>query len=588
MRKRLRRAAPGLMVLFVVALGFAPHLVFSATVGEPTFFKAGYDEDSYFIVAERGLLGLYRFLSASLERVLFVLSGHSVTATFALMDVLFPLLATVAALFLSSQIVAALSWRLLLTTLLLFGQDLFSLGNTVLWTGSIYSLALFRSLFGDWGATAIPYYETSYLTLFRSPEPQVSYALVFTLLALLVRIASADGTRTPREVLPAVGLVALLPFAYLFAAVPAMLVVVGLALVLFVAGRPRLALPLAAAATLAAVVIVLEAAFGKWGAGLIYASRGVIVTPAVIASAVATGAFAAMCIRRRLWSPVAWLALGLLAVPMVLCNQQVLTGIMVSARDWERNANYPFLSSGFFLACRLVITVPNPRTTQMAARLAGVVVASIALVVAVVQLKTYRLWFQINALSVAMARALAASDVSRETRLVLDNADLAPLLAIRSGASRFVLDYTEVAITRVPDMGPSGTPPESPHERGLFEYWWRTGLEPARAEQLLRTEAASRGGFFLAFLFSFRDYWYPATDNRLVRQVEIERSIPDIVRRYQAFLATAPERVGASDVVRLTTHSSSALPPSARLDQVLLGSGQAAHVSVYAYRQVPR
>jgi hypothetical protein len=80
------------------------------------------------------------------------------------------------------------------------------------------------------------------------------------------------------------------------------------------------------------------------------------------------------------------------------------------------------------------------------------------------------------------------------------------------------------------------------HQERLFEYFARQGRTSQEVGDILRREAQGRGGFYLGFLFSFRDYWYPATDNRLVRQDEILRQIGLIVGQYREYRQAPDER----------------------------------------------
>jgi hypothetical protein len=52
-----RNAALLLTIAFVGALGLMSHTRFSIAVGHPTFFANAFDEDTYFVMMARGLLG---------------------------------------------------------------------------------------------------------------------------------------------------------------------------------------------------------------------------------------------------------------------------------------------------------------------------------------------------------------------------------------------------------------------------------------------------------------------------------------------------------------------------------------------------
>lgn len=123
-------AAAALLALFIAAVGMAPHAWFSAHIGEPAFFKAAYDEDTY---ARLMLLGEGRgdrVLAATLFKGLYVVCGRNLTTTLAIADASFPAPAALSAFALAAVVARSLPSRLLIALLLLFGQELFSFGSS--------------------------------------------------------------------------------------------------------------------------------------------------------------------------------------------------------------------------------------------------------------------------------------------------------------------------------------------------------------------------------------------------------------------------------------------------------------------------
>jgi hypothetical protein len=108
--------------------------------------------------------------------------------------------------------------------------------------------------------------------------------------------------------------------------------------------------------------------------------------------------------------------------------------------------------------------------------------------------------------------------------LVLANPALAPLLEFRMrGSLPCQIDYTELFERRVPSMAVIGGDwgVRSSFKGRLFEYFARLGRSPKEVATLLSSEVNQRAGFYLGFLFSMKDYWYPLTDDRHVRQEEL-------------------------------------------------------------------
>jgi hypothetical protein len=102
----------------------------------------------------------------------------------------------------------------------------------------------FRKLFGELGRSLVPDSTTSYLTILRTPEPQLSYAVVFVLLGLLLKIGRSEGVPTTASFVATACLSLLLPVTYTYVAFPTLLVAVWIALVTLVYGRHDVALRL--------------------------------------------------------------------------------------------------------------------------------------------------------------------------------------------------------------------------------------------------------------------------------------------------------------------------------------------------------
>jgi hypothetical protein len=583
------RVACTVLVGSVTAMALSSHAVFSVTVGQFAFFKGAYDEDTYFLFALlRSAVGLDRLLSTEITRGLYELSGCSSNLTMVALGALLPASAALAAFFLATELTGGCARRILCTVLLLFGQDLFSLGNVAVWTASQPSLAWFTGLFGPLGPRLVPPYETSYLTLFRLPEPPLSLALCFILLIFLVRLARRQGFGPASHIILSL-LILIMPAAYVFVGLPLLLVTGAFAAILVSVGRARDGLWVGIVTLIALLIFGLSMISGRTGGGdLVFASRLPVITPAVLASLVATTSFFAWCIVRRTVSTEAALAMILLAMPAMICNQQIVTGVMVSARDWERNINYPLLVAGVFIAGR-VIGVSWRWSDLRSGALAWVSVILCAIVLVRAQFLNYSYFVDGNLVSLAMARAVKSMSEAADPVLLLDEPGLSPLLAVRlNGRARFVIDYTEIFLNRIPALDISVRHPANSYEAHLFEYWQRTGVTPDEAERILKMEVQQEAGYFLAFLFAIPDYWYPATDRRHVRQAEIAHMIPEVAARYRAYLTRPPQSAAAANVIRLTTQPPDLLQSAPGYVESLVSSARAGKVEVFAYRQVLR
>jgi hypothetical protein len=604
------RALPALLLLFVATLGLLPHALFSRQLGELASFKAAYDEDTYALWTFGG--GGPVFPSLLLSRLalrgLHELTGRSWELSMVLADVAFPALCALLAWALAGQVTRSPLFRLLLAVGLLFGQELVSLGCSAVWDpGGRWHISFLRTLVPPWGHRLLPDYSTSYLSLFRTPEPQVSQTVLFATVALLIALTRPEATE--RRSLRWAGLLlnAALAVVGLFQAV-AILVIEGLTvLLLLLGGRGRracvlgvLALSGLASVSLASLAYRSAAGDRDW-ATVVFPSRLPIVTPAVIG---ATLGLALVFLRRRRWETGAGrieVAGACFGAVLVLTNQQIVSGWMISTRDWERYVDYPLLLLGLALLVRGPTGSGGASPHHRWAAGGALLLAAFLLVRA--QLRVEGTFLAANQTSVAMKRALERiwDPTLQRARLVLSEPGLAPLLQFRAERRLdCLIDYTQTFVERIAPMSEVGGPwgLRSPFRDRLFEYFARTGLEPEEARRLLwastlRTLAGTPGaqsGVFLGLLFNVRDFWHADTDDREGRQVEIRSLLPEIAAAYDMYLKRGA-RSWAEPTLLLTTQ-----PPDQRarerllrettLAQATAGSGAGA-VTVYVLRQAP-
>ena len=186
-----------LYLLGFAALGLWHHLYFSYSVGEYVFFKNGYDEDTY-VLFPFGPAGFRpdRMLSGVIVSAILWFSQESYNITLMVLDTLLPPLIFLAAYYAGAALFAKFSTRSLFALVLIFATDLFSLGRVASYPGPFPTLNQFKALVGD---AFVPPLETSYLGLYRSPEPQVSYVIGFLFIGLILRIVLRDAEKTTQR-----------------------------------------------------------------------------------------------------------------------------------------------------------------------------------------------------------------------------------------------------------------------------------------------------------------------------------------------------------------------------------------------------
>jgi hypothetical protein len=132
-------------------------------------------------------------------------------------------------------------------------------------------------------------------------------------------------------------------------------------------------------------------------------------------------------------------------------NQQIATGFMLATRDFERYGVYPFLVLGAALLSARLAAPAAGRAARPLVLLATVVVLA---VVVLGQVRVIGAFREANEASLAMARAARAAGDGRPSRILLEEAALAPLLATRlfdlkgaegSRPATFVVDYMDIS-----------------------------------------------------------------------------------------------------------------------------------------------
>ena len=469
-------------------------------------------------------------LSGVIVSAILWFSQESYNITLMVLDTLLPPLIFLAAYYAGAALFAKFSTRSLFALVLIFATDLFSLGRVASYPGPFPTLNQFKALVGD---AFVPPLETSYLGLYRSPEPQVSYVIGFLFIGLILRIVLRDAKTTQREVVKLSIVQMSLMLCYALVSYPLVFVEGLAAIILLISGRRQDAIILG---VLFFGSIIAAFAFG-WmtvgsSAGLLFSSRLPVVTVGVILAFALTIVFLYLLLRSG--RADRWLMTGLAfsGMPLALTNQQLLTGLMVSAREWERYVDLPFVvvAAGILVShARWRLSWQIPAVALGTVVVVGFVLAS--------SIRTYKLWLSDNLKTLAITRAVAAADknLTDDTLLVFDEPEYAPLVEARLGRPlHALLNYTDVFKSPIPS-----TPGFSPTllADALFEYSKQTAVTPAAAMEILQHEARQRAGFYSGFIFNVCEYWYPCTDGRAVKTEKIVATLPSVVMSYTNFLA---------------------------------------------------
>ena len=562
------------LCLFVTALGLLPYEKFARVRGSIQAFKSAYDEDTYLLP---DLSVPYRFVSEGVVDVLRLMTP-GLTGLMIAADVVIPMLVVIAAWFLVTRLVRGTGARVMCVLLLLFGQELFSLANQIVWPGrEILGLHLPTT------SKLVPDATTSYFTLFRTPEPGVSWVLLFGFLALVSNrdpLSAFEGKRR-RLTYP---LFAALGFTYVFCAIPILLISVVLCGWSFVCDGSRVrSIGLAVLLTVMsfAAAMVIGRLHGFTGSSFTFDSRAPVLTPALVAGTIVAIAFILVHGRDAFRRPGLLVPLSAAAIPVILANQQLVTGRMVSARDWERDVNYPLV---IFASICLIASIDWKvlgRLETPIRQFVGVStwIAVIYLGVHLVawQREVYDVWYPTNLEAHATADLLdGVTGAPAGYPVALQDAGLVPFVRLLTGDRwTFILDYTRLFVHPLPTFA-HGMPRDErgTHRQELFAYAFRLGWSPERLKQQIHRELDGKvGGFYSHFVFALPDVWPPITDGRQLHVDEALRRVPNVIAAYRTYLKHQA-RVNPGPAL-IVTSGRAVNPGDGRRNRLLATSGPA-------------
>lgn len=320
-------------------------LRFSALFGRFLWMQLAVDEPYYFreIVQQitDGSLDVgYRLFSKLLAAALLPL-GVSFDALLTIYGLLNPLLAFGAALVLAATWEKWSLGRVIWALLLLFSFDFLSGGSRVI---DYEPLAA-------WLAKLVGYPAVlnadvlNFFVIYRRPEPQSSWIVLFLYCALLL----SSFLRWRRSAyLMVCAATPFLAFIYINAAVAAVLIFCMLSLCSLIFYRRPVIVPFVLSIAGLALACGLSYAMGSTSGTVgrsVFATHLPMLRPSVGFS-IAGMIWAGVMLRRRGLSPSRLAALVFFAIPTIVLNQQIVTGIAVIPWSWELYANYPLIVVG--------------------------------------------------------------------------------------------------------------------------------------------------------------------------------------------------------------------------------------------------
>jgi len=598
-------------VLWVGVLGLAPHLWFSFRTGELSFFQSGFDEPHYYFLS-LDPSGVFWTKRSNIMAALSSLFHGDAALVMMAMDFLCPMLAAAAAFLLASQLVKSSAARVLTAAFVMFSQELLSGGCMSMYP--TFFPWLYNGL-SDALKQFVPYFGSSFYSLYRTPEPEVSYIIMFAFMAHLARISLGRAVKlSPLDWAIQLAGNLLLGWNYIFCAIPIGILEAALCLYSLVSKRWteflfHVAGGLCLGASLFYVYFYAGKDLGASYGGFIFHSRLPMFSVSQL-WALAIIAFASLLFWKRVFSACEFaFVASCSAIPFVLMNQQALTGLMVSTRDWEKYSIYPFLAMAIALciraACGKITERANaiglfsrlPKVPFVGSLDAWTALLALAMLAIISngQRATYRGWAWYNEMSHSYAlgirQALSWSQGSKEPAICIEHVTMEPLINMRFGRKLpFPVYFDDTSFHPIAPLPPDGGS-ELPkgHEffkNRLFEYFARRGFSQAEVETLLKNEIDTKTGFFLGFLFAPIDYTFVGSDFRCYRHDAIASLIPAIAADYGRFLESF--RMPADEAGALLTTKDAAVrnPPGGR-DLPVEWSGRAPFHKISLFRQLP-
>jgi hypothetical protein len=523
------------------------HFRYARETGKLVFFKNAYDEDSYAILqAFDGNWRADRLLSKVALETFQAFSLGDLEFGLLLADVILGGAAALAAMFLASRLAQGPIVRLALSMTWLLACDLVSTASYPIWE---HRFAERRAELSPLAKLLIPDATTTFFAFTRALEPQTAYILLFIYLAYLLDIVQSQGTEQRRNARNFLVVSTILPLTYIFVSLAALASasLAGMLLLFHQRNAARYLLRGAAASACLIVISQLIVEFlqsdRRSSAELVFASRLPSLPASVVLAAgllLALGAVLLARPRLRVEGRFS-LAIALIATPVLIANQQLLTGTMVSVRDWER---YSF---GVLILIGAALLAPWRKLEQ---RVFPTSLAALLLCVLLGHLlwngtrRNYEAWLSANLQESAiegLLDRLSPSELTKVGIAVVDAPGAGALTQVRVGHRlEFLLEQTRLMNKSPRCMDASGRRSSESREASIELYEFaaaaKWGVEELRRR--LERDIQQLSGPLGPYLFCFSDFWYPRTDGRKTRQEDLMASLDEVAAEYRAFLQT--------------------------------------------------
>lgn len=401
------------VVFFSVALltGFIavlPQLIFWVDLGRMAPFEAAYDESFYFtVLTDESFSWNQRPLHVLLDAI-WTFSENDQAYYFFLTDLFFGVLLGAAAVFVLNGLFSSVPLVVAGTVLILFSSEYLSFNN---WNALI-PLPPLHLFFSGMPLQFRSYISDSYLTyiaISRTPEPQTTFPFFLFFVGFLIR-SVGNRKLDLRGSIGAVGSGAICALGYpFFAAATIGFAMIWLIAAFFEKNRSGM-LRFSMLVAVIGIVFLCSLVFTHQheSSEFLFRSRKPLFAVSQV-WAVLVFLFIVISGGRHFYRN-SWLLLSALLclVPFVTMNQQLLTGVMVQALNWERYVNLISVVCAFLFVLKFL---REPRGGCEVRKFHSPVVIAISLLVfvgqaAVMQFKAYETWISYNLRIVSIEKAI--------------------------------------------------------------------------------------------------------------------------------------------------------------------------------------
>lgn len=574
-------------------------LRFSGLFGEFLSMQLAYDEPYYFWQLqqeiEQGTLDInYRLLS-KLPGAVLLWAGASYDVMLTMYGLLMPLLAFAGAVFLAGTWERWSLGRLIWALLILFSFDFLSGSSRIIdYEPPAVWLA---DLVGN--PALLKPDVLSFFLVHRRPEPQASWIAVFFYWAILLR-AFLDGRRS--TYLVACATTPLLVFTYVNIAAAAILVFAALSVCSIVLFKRPIVVPFAlsmAAATATCILLYGIGTTSSVAARMTFHTHMPMLRPSV-ALALCGLVWAGVAMRRTGIQPPAVAAAVFFAVPAIVLNQQIVTGLAVMPQNWEVYIDYACIAVGGGLMSGGFLS-SFERHRDWRQFLPVGLLFLIGFVVVQGAWRNEADWKLDNVRSVLFRDVLAQARarVGTVDAVILPHFFDESLFLTRVPAGTVVLGgYNTMLSKPVPTWANDQSFDDharaaSTHFASGFEVLFRSGITPQQLETNMREEMKT-GDCWLGSIYFFAqsDCW-PNLQNYTSPAIRrLPSAVPAVVDLYRRYL----ERDASADLARhkvlLIRNQPIPAGPDGLIDNQLVASREievdGKPVRVYGYLQRPR